>query len=144
MPYWTGMTWVQKTIACFDVSLTLTPWFRNVKRFNAAAINNMIIQPNGCFVLRIVAGRLDQFHNKIATGMKLEITMEGKQADDVHMVVLLCVPSALIAPPLQRSDDLMTAAFHRRWMNAFCAQTHNTRCGRYSQEAKVLSLSAAC
>lgn len=97
-------------IACFDVSMTLTASFRNVERFNIASINNLIIQPNDYFVLRLFADRLDQFHNKIATGMKLEITMEGKQADDVRMVVLLCVPSALIVPPLQRSDDVMTAA----------------------------------
>lgn len=60
----------------------------------------MIIQPNDCFVLCLFAGRLDQFHNKIATGMKLEITMEGKQADDVHMVVLLCVP-VIVPPPAE-------------------------------------------
>lgn len=70
-----------------------------MERLNNASINNTIIQPNGCFALHLFAGRSDQFHNKIAAGMKLEITMEGKQADDVHMAVLLRVPSALRVPP---------------------------------------------
>lgn len=65
--------------------------------FNIASINNMIILLNDCFLLHLCTSRSDQFHNKIALGMKLESIMKGKQADYVHMIFLLTVPTALIS-----------------------------------------------
>lgn len=62
-----------------------------------ASINNMIILLNDYFLLHLFTNRSDQFHNKIATGMKLESIMEGKQADNVHMIFLLTAPTALIS-----------------------------------------------
>lgn len=62
-----------------------------------ASINNMIILLNDYFLLHLFTSRSDQFHNKIATGMKLESIMEGKQADNVHMIFLLTAPTALIS-----------------------------------------------
>lgn len=87
----------KKKTPCFDASLTLTAWVRAAEIFNMASINNMIILLNDYFLLHLFTNRSDQFHNKIATGMKLESIMEGKQADNVHMIFLLTAPTALIS-----------------------------------------------